>query len=118
MFDNGGGRFLIPYFVQLALCGLPLFYMELALGQFHQTGVFTLWEKICPILKGIAFTAVGINIFLAMFYNTVIAWAVYYFFLSFSYEVPWKGCSNEWNTVCCMPIDIDRNKTTSNRYDP
>ena len=52
VYENGGGRFLIPYFVQLALCGLPLFYMELALGQFHQTGLFTLWEKICPILKG------------------------------------------------------------------
>jgi hypothetical protein len=52
VYENGGGRFLIPYFLQLALCGLPLFYMELALGQFHQTGLFTLWEKICPILKG------------------------------------------------------------------
>lgn len=53
VYENGGGRFLVPYFVQLILCGLPLFYMELALGQFHQTGLFTLWEKICPILKGI-----------------------------------------------------------------
>ena len=90
VYENGGGRFLIPYFIQLLLCGLPLFYMELALGQFHQTGMFTLWEKICPLFKGLAFTVMIINLFMAMFYNTVISWAVYYLLLSLSSEVPWK----------------------------
>ena len=95
--------------MQLLLCGLPLFYMELALGQFHQTGLFTLWEKICPILKGLAFTTLIINLFMAMFYNTVIAWSVYYLFLSFKSVVPWKDCDNSWNTYCCFPIN-DLNK--------
>lgn len=44
-----------------------------------------------------------------MFYNTVIAWSVYYLFLSFKSVVPWKGCDNEWNTHCCFPIN-DLNK--------
>ncbi len=105
VYENGGGRFLIPYFVQLALCGLPLFYMELVLGQFHQTGLFTMWEKICPILKGLAVTVMIINLFMAMFYNTVISWAVYYLLLSFNTQVPWKGCDNPWNTICCFPIN-------------
>ncbi len=105
VYENGGGRFLLPYFVQLALCGLPLFYMELALGQFHQTGLFTLWEKISPILKGLALTVMIINLFMAMFYNTVISWAVYYLLLSINTKVPWKGCGNPWNTDCCFPIN-------------
>lgn len=42
---------------------------------------------------------------MAMFYNTVIAWAVYYLLLSFRKEVPWKDCKNEWNTICCFPIN-------------
>lgn len=103
--------------------------MELALGQFHQTGLFTLWEKLCPILKGnktsikyktqkkkkslmkkkcspgLAFTTVIINLLMAMFYNTVIAWAVYYLILSFKSVVPWKDCGKSWNTLCCLPID-------------
>ena len=33
-YSNGGGTFLIPYLVMLALVGLPLFFMELALGQY------------------------------------------------------------------------------------
>ena len=47
----------------------------------------------------------AINIFMAMFYNTVIAWAVYYLILSFNFELPWKRCDKEWNTQCCLPIN-------------
>lgn len=32
--------------------GVPLFYMELALGQFHRTGAISIWKHICPIFKG------------------------------------------------------------------
>jgi SNF family Na+-dependent transporter len=50
---NGGGAFMIPYFVALFLLGLPLMWIEWTLGRFgggfgHSTapGIFhTLWEK-------------------------------------------------------------------------
>lgn len=46
------GAFLIPYTIMLIFGGLPLFYMELALGQFHRSGCLTIWKRICPALKG------------------------------------------------------------------
>ena len=52
-----------------------------------------------------AFASVVVNILLAMFYNTVIAWAVYYLYLSFRSVVPWQNCGNPWNTVCCFPLN-------------
>lgn len=47
------GAFLIPYILMVALAGIPLFYMELALGQYHRKGAITTWGKICPLFKGI-----------------------------------------------------------------
>uniref|UniRef100_A0A8B9TR34 Transporter n=1 Tax=Anas platyrhynchos TaxID=8839 RepID=A0A8B9TR34_ANAPL len=51
-YQNGGGAFLIPYTLMAVFGGVPLFYMELALGQFHRTGAIPIWRRICPIFKG------------------------------------------------------------------
>ena len=50
-YKNGGGAFLIPYASMLILGALPLFYMELILGQFHRQGPISVW-RISPIFKG------------------------------------------------------------------
>lgn len=46
------GAFLIPYCTMLLVGGIPLFYMELALGQFYQTGAITCWGRLVPLFKG------------------------------------------------------------------
>ena len=51
-YKSGGGAFLIPYLVMLLLCGIPLLYMELAVGQYTRRGPIGALGKICPILKG------------------------------------------------------------------
>ncbi|KAB0393812.1 hypothetical protein E2I00_001245, partial [Balaenoptera physalus] len=48
---RGSGAFLVPYLFFMVIAGMPLFYMELALGQFNREGAAGVW-KICPILKG------------------------------------------------------------------
>ncbi|XP_037799884.1 sodium-dependent serotonin transporter-like, partial [Penaeus monodon] len=50
-YQNGGGAFLVPYCIMLVFGGLPLFFMELALGQYHRNGCLTVWRRICPMLK-------------------------------------------------------------------
>ena len=51
-FQNGGGAFLVPYFTMLLLCGMPLFCMELSIGQYFSLGPVTSWTALCPIAKG------------------------------------------------------------------
>lgn len=46
------GAFLLPYLLMAVFGGVPLFYMELALGQFHRSGCISIWKHICPIFKG------------------------------------------------------------------
>ena len=49
---NVPGAFLIPYLMMLCAGGIPLFYMELALGQYNRTGAITCWGRLCPLFKG------------------------------------------------------------------
>lgn len=45
------GAFFLPYLLMLVVCGLPLMFMELALGQFASLGAITIW-KVSPLFKG------------------------------------------------------------------
>nr|XP_006011518.1 PREDICTED: sodium-dependent dopamine transporter [Latimeria chalumnae] len=99
-YKNGGGAFLVPYLFFMVIAGMPLFYMELALGQFNREGAAGVW-KICPIFKGVGFTVILISLYVGFFYNVIIAWAVYYLFSSFTTELPWVHCNNTWNSLNC-----------------
>uniref|UniRef100_UPI00398EB07C solute carrier family 6 member 4a isoform X2 n=1 Tax=Pristiophorus japonicus TaxID=55135 RepID=UPI00398EB07C len=110
-YQNGGGAFLIPYFLMAVFGGIPLFYMELALGQYHRNGAISIWRKICPIFKGIGYAICIIDLFLAFYYNTIIAWALYYLYSSFTSELPWTTCNNAWNTQNCTSYFLKDNIT-------
>lgn len=50
-YKNGGGAFLIPYVIVLLFIGKPLYFLEMAMGQFSSYGSVKVWEVV-PILKG------------------------------------------------------------------
>ncbi|XP_075241420.1 sodium-dependent serotonin transporter-like isoform X1 [Convolutriloba macropyga] len=103
-YKNGGGAFLLPYSICFLFGGLPLFFMELALGQYYRTGCITLWNKLCPAMKGVGFAIIFINMYMSFFYNTVIATAFYYLYSSFTLTLPWVSCGNPWNDDKCLAI--------------
>uniref|UniRef100_A0A8C1DP63 Transporter n=1 Tax=Cyprinus carpio carpio TaxID=630221 RepID=A0A8C1DP63_CYPCA len=113
-YQNGGGAFLIPYVLMAVFGGVPLFYMELALGQFHRTGAISIWKHICPIFKGIGFAICIIALYVSFYYNTIIAWALFYFYSSFSSTLPWTSCDNAWNTENCTNYFGKDNVTWTN----
>ncbi|CAG5114909.1 unnamed protein product [Candidula unifasciata] len=98
---NGGGAFLIPFFFFLLLCGIPLFYLEVCLGQFSGTSSLFVW-KMCPLVKGIGYGMVLVSGMACIYYNAVLSWVIYYLVNSFRADLPWASCGHWWNTPQCV----------------
>ncbi|XP_011138636.1 sodium- and chloride-dependent GABA transporter ine isoform X1 [Harpegnathos saltator] len=100
-YKSGGGVFLVPYFLILIVCGVPLLYMELSIGQFTRRGPIGALGQVCPLLKGAGLSSVVISFLLSTYHNVIIAYAIYYFFAAFRAEQPWSRCDNSWNSPRC-----------------
>ncbi|XP_034781319.2 sodium- and chloride-dependent GABA transporter 2-like [Acipenser ruthenus] len=111
-YKNGGGMFFVPYLLFLVFCGIPLFLLETALGQYTSQGGITAWRKICPLFEGMGYASQLIVVYTIIFYIIILAWALSYFFHSFSWELSWASCRNTWNTGTC--VEFDKQNLTSN----
>ncbi|XP_015779944.1 PREDICTED: sodium-dependent neutral amino acid transporter B(0)AT1-like isoform X1 [Acropora digitifera] len=89
---NGGGAFLIPYFTSLVLLGIPLFFLELAIGQSIRQGPIGVWRAIHPYLGGVGVASAVACLLVAMYYNMIIAWCFFYLFVSFQDPLPYSSC--------------------------
>ncbi|XP_033831454.1 sodium-dependent neutral amino acid transporter B(0)AT1-like [Periophthalmus magnuspinnatus] len=90
--SHGGGAFLIPYLILLVLEGLPLLFMEFAIGQRMRKGSVEVWRDINPYLTGIGIASMLVSLLIGLYYNTLIAWIVWYLFNSFQSPLPWTQC--------------------------
>ncbi|CAH8681896.1 unnamed protein product [Schistosoma haematobium] len=99
-YKNGGGAFLIPYFISVFLAGIPLFLLEVTVGQVTRRGVIAAWN-ICPLFQGIGYACTLINFFLNCYYTVIMAWAFHFIFSSFTSQLPWTRCDQSWNTPAC-----------------
>uniref|UniRef100_A0A3B5M5Y8 Transporter n=1 Tax=Xiphophorus couchianus TaxID=32473 RepID=A0A3B5M5Y8_9TELE len=97
-YKNGGGAFLIPYLIFLFTCGVPVFFLEVALGQYTSQGGITCWRKISPLFEGLGYGTQVIVTLLNFYYIIVLAWGIFYLYYSFSWDLPWSSCNNTWNT--------------------
>ncbi|XP_033127167.1 sodium- and chloride-dependent neutral and basic amino acid transporter B(0+)-like [Anneissia japonica] len=99
-YRNGGGAFLIPYLIMLAFAGLPLFFLEVSFGQYCSQGPITAW-RACPAFRGVGYGMMVVSSYVAIYYNVIIMYAIYYLFSSFTSTLPWIGCNHSWNTPMC-----------------
>lgn len=89
---NGGGAFLIPYLISLVLLGIPLFFLELAIGQRIRKGPIGVWKTIHPYLGGVGIASAIVCLLVCMYYNVILGWCFYYFFASFQDPLPYSSC--------------------------
>ncbi|KAF0297222.1 Sodium- and chloride-dependent GABA transporter 2 [Amphibalanus amphitrite] len=107
-YKNGGGAFLIPYAICLVTGGVPMFFLEVGIGQFMGEGGISVW-KLCPAFTGsnptevrcIGLGTTVISFLLNIYYIVILAWGLLYMFHSFQSPLPWATCDNWWNTELC-----------------
>ncbi|XP_034829151.1 sodium- and chloride-dependent glycine transporter 2-like [Maniola hyperantus] len=102
-YRNGGGAFLIPYFLTLFIFGIPLVYLETLLGQFASAGCISVFN-INPLFKGAGYATVVLNIVAMIYFASIMSYPMLYIYHSFSSPLPWQSCGNSWNTEKCAEI--------------
>ncbi|CAJ0575085.1 unnamed protein product, partial [Mesorhabditis spiculigera] len=108
---NGGGAFLIPYIIMMALGGLPLFLIELGIGQRLRTGPIGVWNAIHPYLGGVGVSAAIVSYLVALYYNVIITWCLYYLGQSFRLELPWAKCPTSANGTMDRECEMSSSPT-------
>jgi SNF family Na+-dependent transporter len=78
--ENGGGTFMIPYFIAFILVGIPLMWIEWGIGRRggryrkgHMPGMFAvLWRH--PLAKYLGVVGLAIPLFILIYYTYIMAW--------------------------------------------
>ncbi len=84
-YKNGGGAFLIPYFVALLVVGIPLMITEIALGHKMRGSAPASWASVSRRTEWVGWWQVIFVMFgIVLYYSVVVAWCVSFFFFSFN----------------------------------
>lgn len=78
--ENGGGAFLVAYFVLLYLIAVPGLMAETGLGRYTRRGVIGTFRAVYgnSRLVGLGLAIVIFNIILMSYYSSIVGWSIYY----------------------------------------
>ena len=87
-YKNGGGAFLVPYFVALVVAGIPLMILEYALGHSQRGSTPLSFYKVDKRWEFVGWwMPIVATVGILFFYSVVIAWCLDYF--TFSFTLDW-----------------------------
>ncbi|GAB3604364.1 sodium-dependent transporter [Microbacterium aureliae] len=90
-YENGGGAFLIPYLVALITAGIPILFLDYAIGHRFRGAAPTAFRRLGGSrgrwLESLGWFQVAIAFVIGLYYTAVIAWALSFFV--FSFDLRW-----------------------------
>ncbi|WP_373777525.1 sodium-dependent transporter [Glaesserella sp.] len=81
-YENGGGAFMIPYIVALLTAGIPLLFLDYAIGHRHRGGAPLSYRRFNPHFETFGWWQVLVNVIIGLYYAVVLGWAASYTFFS------------------------------------
>jgi NSS family neurotransmitter:Na+ symporter len=78
--QNGGGAFIIAYFVLLLVLAIPGLIAEVGVGRYAGKGVIGAFRKVAHSrgLVGLGVVVLVVNVALMSYYAPVVGWTLYY----------------------------------------
>ena len=86
-YENGGGAFLIPYFVALFTLGIPLLILEFTLGHWSRGGAPKTFAKIGKKWEWVGWWPLIIEFITLIYYSVILAWCFSY--MIYSLDLRW-----------------------------
>ncbi|NOY83353.1 MAG: sodium-dependent transporter [Nitrospirae bacterium] len=87
-YENGGGAFLIPYFIALFTVGIPLMILEFSLGHKFSASAPLAFSKLNRRFEWVGWWTVTFVMFgIVLYYSVIISWCLNY--LLFSFTLAW-----------------------------
>ena len=83
VYDNGGGAFLIPYFVALATAGLPILILEYSLGHRFRQGAPATFHRISRKWEWLGWWQAGVAFLISSYYVVILGWCLAFIYFSF-----------------------------------
>ncbi len=84
LYENGGGSFLIPYFIALFTAAIPLLIVEYTLGnKFRGSGPLA-FARNNPKYEWIGWIPAILGFMVILYYSSIVSWAMNYLVLSFN----------------------------------
>lgn len=83
-YENGGGAFIIPYIVALLTAGIPLLFLDYAIGHRHRGGAPLSYRRFNRHFETFGWWQVMVNVIIGLYYAVVLGWAATYTYFSFT----------------------------------
>ena len=83
-YENGGGAFIIPYIVALLTAGIPLLFLDFAIGHRHRGGAPLSFRRLNKRFETFGWWQVMVNVIIGVYYAVVLGWAAIYTYFSFA----------------------------------
>ena len=80
-YENGGGAFLIPYLIAIFAAGLPLLFLDYAVGHKYSKAPPTAYKKLMNS-EALGWWQVMVTLLIGIYYASVLSWAGSYMFYS------------------------------------
>ena len=85
LYSNGGGSFFIPYFIAIAIMGIPFLILEYAVGFSFKDSFSNILKKINPKYEIIAWMLVSFVFIVVIYYVVILSWDLLYLLSSFTF---------------------------------